>query len=229
MNEEYQEIDLVELIKIVLRKWWLILLFALIAASASYYVTTEKITPVYKASTTLFIGKESSSITDISLSDLQVGNQLVTDYRELIQTNLVTEEVIKELNLNAQPSDLKISLTVETIKDSRFMHISYEDIDPAKAVEVADKLSEVLVSKAATIVGVKNIQIVDYAKLPVDPISPNLKMNVAIAAVLGMMIALMIIFINMMMINTFQKEEEIEKEIGLPVLGVIPRFKGEAR
>lgn len=229
MNEEYKEIDLLELVRHVLHHWWLILILTLIAAGASYYITNTTIAPTYKAYTTLFIGKENNSITELSLSDLQVGNQLVTDYQELIKTNLVTEEVIKELALLATPGDLKLYLGVETIKDSRFMHVSYTDTNPERATEIANKLSEILAEKAIAIVGVKNIQIVDYAEVPTIPVGPNKTMNTAIAGVLGLMVALLVIFLKMTLINTVQKEEDIEKELGMPVLGLIPRFKGEQR
>ncbi len=229
MNEEYQEIDLMELIKHVLRHWWLIMILMAVAGGVSYYLTSTTIESTYKASATLFIGKETGGLSDISLSDLQLGNQLVTDYQELIKSDLVTEEVIKELALLATPGDLMAHLGVETIKDSRFMHITYIDTSPERAKEIANKLSEILAEKAIAIVGVKNIQIVDYAKLPTVPVGPSKTKNTAIAGILGLMVALLVIFLKMVLINTVQKEEEIEKELGISVLGVIPRFKGEQR
>ena len=230
MNEQqYQEIDLIELLRHILAKWWLILLLMVISGATAFYITTERIVPVYQAQSTIFIGKESSSITDLNINDFNLENKLVVDYRELIKTRLVTEEVIQELGLVSSTNELIMNMDVQTIQDSRFMHISFKDPVPERAMDIANKLSEILAEKAESIVGVKNIQIVDYAILPEYPISPSLKKNVAIAAVLGMMIGLFVVFVNMMMINTIQKEEDVEKEIGLPVIGVIPHFKGEDR
>lgn len=229
MDEEYQEIDLVELMRVVLRKWWLILLLVVIAAGSSYYVTKEYVTPIYKAESTLFIGKENDLISGISFSDLQVDNKLVVDYRELIKTRLVTSKVIEDLALITTPTEIIDNLGIDIISESRFMHVTYEDPIPARATQIVNKISEVLAKKAEEIVGVKNVQIVDFAIEPVLPISPSIKKNVAIAGVLGAMIALFIIFLQMMMDNTIKSEEDIEKLIGVPVLGVIPKFKGEAR
>lgn len=229
MNEEYKEMDLLELIKEIFSNWWLILMLTILSAGISYYITSEKIEPIYEASATLFIGKESSSLSDISINDLQVGNQLISDYSELINTNQVTEKVIQELGLVASPEDLIENMGVETIKESRFMHITFQDLDPKVATQIANKLSEILTEKAVQIVGVKNIQIVDYAKVPTEPVSPSILMNVGIAGILGFMIAIFVIFLKMMFINYIQKEEDVEREIGLPVLGMIPKFKGEER
>lgn len=229
MNEEYQEIDLIELAGHVFKKWWLILLLMVISSGTAFYATKLMVTPIYEASTTVFIGKEAAKIADISMMDLEMGNQLVTDYTELLKTNQVLELVISELSLHAVPSDLESNLIVSVIKDSRFMRISYQDPNPEMAVKVVDKISDILKVKAEEIVGVKNVVIVDYAKVPTFPVSPNKSKNTAVAGVLGIMTALFVIFVQVMLDNTLKKESDVEKELGLPVLGAIPKFKGEAR
>lgn len=224
MGEEYQEIDLLELLGIVIRKWWLILIFVVIAGGTSYYVTTEMITPIYEAKATLFIGKEADLLSEFSLTDLQVDNKLVVDYRELLKTRLVTEEVIEELGLqNVSTNQIVSMLSVSTISESRFIYIRFKDADPEIAAAIANKLSEVLVKVVAEVIGINNVQIVDAAIVPFGPISPSLRMNVAIAVVLGGMVALFLIFILHLLDNTIKKEEELEKKLGVPVLGVIPK------
>ncbi len=225
MGEEYQEIDLLELIGIVLRKWWIILIFVVIAGGTAYFVTDNYVTPTYEAKATLFIGKEADLLGEISLSELQMDNKLVIDYRELLRTRLVTEDVINELGLSITTGDLIDNLAVETISDSRFIHIKYVDTNPTVAQAITNKLSEVLVDAVTEIIGIKNVQIVDAAIKPQYPIGPNIVMNISIAVVLGGMLALFVIFILHLLDNTIKKEEQLEKKLGIPVLGVIPKHK----
>jgi len=225
MGEEYQEIDLLELIGIVLRKWWLILIFVIIAGGISYYFTINYITPTYEAKATLFIGKEADLLGEFSLTDLNLDNKLVVDYRELLKTRLVTEAVIQELGLNVSTTRLVDNLSVMTVSDSRFIHIAFIDTNPEIAASITNKLSEVLVDTVVDVIGIQNVQIVDAAIVPIKPIGPNLRMNVAIAIVLGGMLALFVIFILHLVDNTIKKEEQLEKKLGLPVLGVIPKHK----
>ncbi|TCT12831.1 capsular polysaccharide biosynthesis protein [Natranaerovirga pectinivora] len=229
MVEEVNEIDLREIIGIVLEKWWLILVLFVISAGSAAYITSSHITPMYKTEATLFIGKEADALANISFDELRVGNQLITDYRELIKTRLVTEEVIGSLGLNVSISEFRSRLDVSTISNSRFFHIGFTDPDPELASMITNRLAEVLVATAVEIVGVKNVQIVDSAIPTRNPVSPNLRLNVAIAGILGIMIAIFLIFLLNMMDNTIKKEEDIEKVLGLTVLGVIPKFDGEAR
>lgn len=228
-QEDVQEIDLVELMWVVLRKWWLILLLMVIGAGISYYVTETYVIPIYEAESTLFIGKESDVLANVSLSDFNLDNKLVVDYRELVQTLLVTEAVINDLALATTPEEIIKNLSIGVISESRFMHVSYKDPIPERAAIITNSLSEILAEKATDIVGVDNVQIVDYARNPSRPISPSLPRNMAIAAVLGAMVALGLIFIQMMMDDSVKTDEDVEKLIGATVIGTIPLFKGDPR
>lgn len=230
MNEEYQEIDLLKLFRVVLSKWWLILLLMVVAAGSAYYYTDNYVTPIYEAKATLFIGKENTdSLTGLNLNDLRVENQLIVDYRELIKTRLVTEEVIDELALLASPGDLVTNLSISSIDESRFMYITYTDHIPGRAAEITNKLSDVMAEKASEIIGVQYVKVVDAALEPTKPISPSIMKNTAIAGVLGAMIAMGIIFLMMMLDNKIHDEEDIEAILGMPVLGMIPEFEGKER
>lgn len=67
-----------------------------------------------------------------------------------------------------------------------------------------------------------DVKIIESVKLPENPVSPNKKMNIAIAMLLGLMVgvglALLLEFID----NTFKDKESLENIIGVPVLGAIP-------
>lgn len=229
MNPEYQEIDLIDLFKKVLKQWWLIVLLVVVCAASANYYTKNYITPTYMAKTTLFTGKEGGSIASISFADLQIGNQLVTDYRELIKTEEVLNRVKEELSLNTSTGVLKSKIGISIISDSRFIYITVVDPVPVMAAKIADTVSEILQEKAIEVIGAKNIQIVDYALVPTYPIGPNVRKNTMLAAMFGAALAIGVIFLGIMLRNTVEKEEDIELAIGVPVIGIIPKFKGEVR
>ena len=120
-------------------------------------------------------------------------------------------------------------LSVSGIKDSRFIHIVFQDTDPVLAARITNELSDSLVANAERIVGVENVMVVDTAVTPENPVSPNLLMNLAIAAVLGAMLGMFLIMVLHMLDNTFKREDDIERQLGITVLGVVPRFEGERR
>ena len=72
------------------------------------------------------------------------------------------------------------------------------------------------------ITNANGVEVIDKAITPKSPIKPNKMMNVAVAAVLGMMIGLFIVFLIEYLDNKIKTPQDIEKHLGLPVLGVIP-------
>lgn len=226
MNNEFQEINLGKLVMSVLRMWWLILIMVTVGAISAYIVTANYITPTYEARATLFIGKDTDVLSSISMSDLQIDNKLVLDYRELIRTKLVANQVIEDLNLNISYERMITRLGVDTISDSRFVGVTYVDTDAQRAAMVANRLSETLVIKAQDIVGVDNIQIVDYADAPKAPTSPSMLINVLMAMIIGFIISLVIIFILHKLDNRLKTKNDIEELTGLTVLSEIPKFRG---
>lgn len=230
MTEDRQEIELRELLHIVRRKWWILVAFVVASVLITGFVTRELIQPVYEAKSTVFIGKETDSIAGISFTDLQLANQLVVDYQELIKTRLVTSEVIESLNLEISESAFVSRLDVRGIRDSRFIHILFRDEDPGLAMQIANSLSQSLVEGAREVVGVENVLIVDEAIVPTRPVSPNLQQNILIAGVLGLLLGFFLILFLHFLDNTIKREEDVERQLELPVLGIVPRFEtGEVR
>ncbi len=81
-------------------------------------------------------------------------------------------------------------------------------------------------------IGTNNISVVDEAKVPMLPYKPNLQLNTLLALVLGLLGGVGLAFLFEHLDDTFRRPEELEKQLGLPVLGVIPKTllaRGEAR
>ena len=229
MSRQTQEINFMDLIAPYLRMWWLIVLFVSIGAGSAYFMTEHLMVPYYEAKTIMFIGKDTDVLSGISMSDLQIDNKLVLDYRELIKTKLVIEQVTEELNLNRSYESMVERLDVNTQFDSRFINVVYVDSNPERAATVVNKFSETLVVTAQDIVGVDNIQIVDYADPPKYPSGPSLMVNGILAVMVSLLTAILIIFIIDKTDNRLKTKKDVEDIIGLTVLSEIPKAKGGSK
>jgi len=76
-------------------------------------------------------------------------------------------------------------------------------------------------------IGTNNISVVDEAKTPAWPYKPNLRLNAMLALVLGLLGGVGLAFLFEHLDDTFRRPEELEKLLGLPVLGVIPKTRQE--
>jgi len=226
-RNDYIEIDIREILIVLLKRWYFIAICFILATGSSFAITKFYLKPVYRAQTTLFLGKESEKVASLSIADIQLNNQLVSDYRELLKSNLVAESIEKKLGVSAKK--LKSKVNVQTVKDSRIFSISYEDTDPKLASDVANELALVIKQLASDVIQVKNVSIIDTAKVPEYPVSPSTKKNVGLAGLAGLVLGAGMIYLLEMLDHTFKKPEEVERQMSLNVIGAVPKFEGAKR
>ncbi len=247
-------VDLKELFRIVLKKWWLILLCTIIGFGSAYYITSKFITPIYEAKTVLYIGQEQSELGNIGISvgQLEADSQLIIDYKQIALTRLVIDAVSRNTGLSVSDSetlktdtsiggnsvedpmtmsykDFRNSTIIETIENSRLFTVGFINPDPEIAKKVSDELSKQLTIAVSQIVGVQNIRILDQSIMPLKPIAPSKFSNSIIGGILGFLFSTFIIIILFLINDTVKDEDEIISLIGVSVLGSIPEFKGEKR
>lgn len=221
-----ETIDLRDLFLIIRKRLWIILLITLIATIISGAVSICVLEPIYQANTTLYVGKNSSDEVALSYQDMQIGGQLVKDYRELAKSRLVANIVINELKLqNLSASEIAGMLGVNLKSDTRMIEITAQHTNPEFASKVANKVADVFKRKAVELIEVDNVQVIDRAEIPTSPIKPNKKINIVIGFMLGLMISLGLTFLLEYLDNTLKTPDEIVKHLGLAVIGTIPRFE----
>ena len=105
-NDGELEIDLVELMYRMIEKMRYIIAAAILGAVILGLVTTLLIKPKYTATSKLYVLNSKDSA--INLSDLQIGNYLASDYKEVFKNRLVHDRVIDALNLDYDTGRLQV-------------------------------------------------------------------------------------------------------------------------
>ena len=218
-----ETIDLREYFAIIKKRFWIIALLTLISALISGAISFFVLKPVYEAKTTLIVNTEKNEDTEMITGDqFNVSQKLAVTYGEIIKSRAVLEDVIKNLKLDDKYEDLVKNVTVSPVKDTQIISISVQGTNKEKARDIANEIPKVFTKEAKRITKANDIQVIDKAILPNDAVKPNKMMNVAIAAVLGMMIGLFIVFLIEYLDNKLKTPQDIEKHLGLPILGVVP-------
>ena len=220
---EEEVIDLREYLSIIKKKWFImaILCAVCVAASAVYSFFIAK--PVYQAETTLIVKTEKTEGTNsLSNDQVMVSQKLALTYGEIIKSRKVLDEVIKNLDLKESYGSLSSKISVSTVTDTQIIKVSVQDTNKSNAAKIANEIPKVFAKEAIRIADANGVEVIDKAQTPVNPVSPNKKMNILIAGVLGVMIGLFIIFIIEFLNTKIKTPQDIEKELGLPLLGVIP-------
>lgn len=219
-----ETIDLKEYFGIIKKKSKIIILITLIAMIASALVSFFVLSPVYETNTTLIVNSsESTENQNMTGDQFNVTQKLAVTYGKIIQSRTVLDEVIKTLNLDMTYNELVSKVNISPIENTQIVNITVEDTNPKKAMDIANAIPKVFTKEVKRITKANGVEVIDKAVLPENPIKPNKIMNIAIATVLGLMISLFVVFLLEYMDNKIKKPEDIEKHLGLPILGVVPK------
>lgn len=225
ITDQEIELDLKELVYIIRSRLWFIILITVLAVSASGIISFFVLEPVYKASTTIMVGKPPEYIMEgsqIQIQDLNLNQRLAMTYREIVKSRRVLEDAISQLKLKLTVEQLRKKTSADLVKDTEFITISATDADPEQAAIIANKVAEVFQIRVIEMMKVDNVQVLDAAMAPRSPIKPKPKLNIAIGGVLGVMVSVFVVFLLEYLDNTIKTPEDIEKYLELSVIGIIP-------
>lgn len=220
-----ETIDLREYFEIVKKNMGMIALITIFAVAVSAAVSFFVLDPVYETSTTLMVNKAKEDISrTVETQDIMLSRQLVTTYGEIAKSNVVLSKVIRDLRLDMELGQLSGKITVTPVKETEIMRITVSDTSPKLASSIANATAGIFMDEVARIMKIDNVQIIDKAQVPNDPVKPNKLLNIAIAGVLGVMAGVFIAFLREYLDNTLKTPEDIEKHLGVQVVGMIPIF-----
>jgi capsular polysaccharide biosynthesis protein len=214
--------QLIDYVNVVRKRFWIIVLVALSAAVAAYVFS--KLQPsIFRA--------ESSYLVDQSRNDyglnMAVTNQM-NSYRELLLSRPRLEQASYELQLDLTADQLREDVYVQPQPDTRKIIIQVDNVDPALAAQIANKLGEILQAEVARInetkEGFDKISVVrlDPAVPPQGRYSPNTRLNVAAATFLGGILGLLLAFVLHFLDDTLKTIGDVERFVGLATVGTIP-------
>ena len=208
------------------RRLWLVILITAITTIISAAICIYFLDPIYQANTTLYVGKNTGVEGTMGYQDVLMGGQLVKDYRELVKSRLVSSIVINELKLkDTTTSEIASMLSVNLKNETRIIEIAAQSTDPELAKNVANKVADVFKRKAVELIDVDNVQVIDIARVPEHPIKPDKETNIAIGFLLGLMLSLGLVFLLEYLDNTIKTTDDVEKYLGLAVIGTVPKFE----
>ena len=220
MNQEIQDdevtIDLMELFSALWAKKTIIILSAVFMALVAFVGTKMFVTPKYTSVTKLFVmAKNDDTSASATYTDLQTGSMLTKDYMELVKSRPVLEKTISKLKLDVEPEELAEMITTETPTDTRIMSISVTDDDPKEAKQIADTLRKAVSVQITEIMNADSVNTVEEGNLPTSPSSPNVKKNMMLGALLGLVISMGFIVLISILDDTVKTPDDVEKYLGL--------------
>jgi capsular polysaccharide biosynthesis protein len=227
--EESEGVSLQYLSKILWNNIKLILIITMWVIVIGVVYTFVVVTPKYTAQTSLTVQVDIEATQTNEQSAIIIANNLIGTYEEFIVSNKVLDSVIEDIPELSDTSlaTIRNSISVSTISQVLIIHISVVSESP----ELAQKLANTIVNNSIEIANDENdpyvflqnkLKVLDEAKLPEEPSSPNKMLNIVISALLGGIIAFAVVYVKEFFNNKYKTVEELENYLHIKVIAIVP-------
>jgi len=223
-----EEMTIQSLIKVLLKRWFFILMLMIlsmgIAILISYYIQT----PIYEAETQLLVNQKSYENQQlVGAQNVDTDLRLINTYNVIIKSPVILAKVIDVLSLDTTPDELMKQIEVSSANNSQVVNIRVQDKNEENAVKIANSIAEVFKEEIPVLMHVDNINILFVAQSSEQPVpvKPNKMLNLIIAAICGFALAIVLAYFLETIDKTIKTEQDIEEVLSLPVIGVVSNIE----
>ncbi len=220
-----EEFNILEFLKYYWNRVVIVIILTILGLIASILYTYNIQVAVYEAKTSLVLVNNSQENTTITQTDITINKNLVSTYREIIQSRRILNKVITNLDLDIAYEDLKDQVKVSTKEDTEIINIFVYNEKSSTAKKIANEIAKVFETEITTIYNIENVSIIDEATTGDSPYNVHVLKQFVFGTGAGFAISSLLIALMYYFDDTVKSEEEIEKEFKLPILGAVPKNK----
>lgn len=219
-------LELRDYLRVIRRRLTTIFVVTAVAVFVTGLLSFLVIRPTYQSQATLIVVDKSAPIVDYN--SFTLAEQLVQTYATLGTSQTILSGTISRYNLPFTVLTLSQGLTVTPVTNTNLVTVAAKDSTPSGAAAIANDIAYVLARRAQAITPGYDVKVVDPAVPATVPSSPNKKLNMALALVLGLFVGTGLAFLQDYLDRTIHDADHLASEIGLPILGAIPMIDAKA-
>ncbi|MBE6948018.1 MAG: hypothetical protein E7454_07220 [Ruminococcaceae bacterium] len=220
------EINLSHLLMVYVKKWWIIVLAAALAASITLTLTVNFVTPLYRANATIYVNNKKfvEGEETLTSADLSAAQSLVKSYMSIAESDRVLEKVKERLNGKYSAGQLRAMLSTAQVEKTQIFKIYVVHSNPVEAARIANAVAEVAPDEIALVIDGTAARVIDTAKVPSGHYSPDYSTNTILGGAGGLLIALLFLTISYLRDTRIKEETDLIELFNIPVLGRIPDY-----
>jgi len=216
-------VTLADLGRLFLQKLWIMILAAAAFMAAMFLVIHLTFVPRYESTATLYIlRQEKNSTSADSSDDFSLALKVVNDCDYLLKSHSVLDQVIKDLNLSVAYEDLSKCISTVNPDNTRILEVTVEADSPEEAKKIVDSVCTVGADKIEEAMGFKQVNVFELGTLDSKPSN---KTGLLVYLIAGVVVAILVytgFLVSFLADDRIHSEDDLEKTLGLSVLGEIP-------
>lgn len=219
-------LNLEAVLKILRKNVFLIITLTLLSGIFMALMTFFLMTPKYEAETQILISQPETRGT-VNNQDIETSLQLITTYRDIIQSPVILEEVIGNLELDMPIRELSEQIAVSNQDQSQVITVTVTDDAIGDAIVIADEVAAVFQERVIEIMDVDNVSVLAPANLEANtsPVAPDPIINIVLGLVAGMIAGVTLAFGRAFFDKSVRNEEDVSRHLSIPVIGSIDKFE----
>ena len=222
-NEDV-EIDLVEIWQVIKKQFGLLVVIVILCAILAGVISKFFIAPKYTSSSTIFLTPSISESGVVDYTSQTSNEKLVNNVMALLVQDNILSEVAKQTGMESV-EELRDQIEVSNDTNTTLVKVEATTLDPKLSKNIVNSMVSVFIDTMQENLNLKNIEIVDKAKLSYEPSGPDIKKNILIGAAAGFVIDALIVVLKVLTNTRLKSKEEAEKYLNLPVFCELPVIK----
>ena len=218
-------LDVRAVLRLIRKNFILLIILILVGGLSGYYLSSHFVAPMYEASVMLVVNTRDEQVTVITSDQINSARQLVNTYAVILTNDSLLEELIEHFELDSDIPKLKNRISAEAVNQTQVMRMIVRDRSPDMALQLLEFIMERAPGLLIETVKAGSVEIVSPPRANYDPVSPNIYRYTAVGALAGVFATLAFVFIKKALINTIVSDDDVNKYLDLPVLGVVPKIK----
>ena len=209
----------VDVYRALWRHRFLIIGLTALIGGVAWYVTSRQ-PRIYEASALVRVQQKITTIGD-AFGSLQAGTQLAQTYARIATTDTVKNDVAATLPRPIPLSEINISAS--PVVGLELLQISARSKSPQTAALVANAATQALQTFISTTGTLRDqMVVVDKASVPTTSVLPRVKLTVALAVLLGLLLNCGLALLIEFFADPLPDQGEMEDAFGRPVLATVP-------
>ena len=213
---------LIDLWKIFVRRFWAILLAAVVVVSGMYFFVQMTFQPVYSSVATLYVLRQENSLNESNIEDFSLALNVVNDCTYLLKSHAVLDEVIEQLSLKTPYEQLSRTITTSNPANTRILEVRVAASSPEEAKKIVDCVCQVGSQKIEEAMGFKQLNLYEYGTLEKEPSNRVSKTTYLLAGLFAAVFTYLFFVIYSLFDTSLRTDEEIEELLGVSIIGDIP-------